>query len=217
MKVQVNRILAPVTVLGHGRRLGLWVQGCQIACPGCASVDTWATEAGETWKAVELADVIADEVVARALDGITLTGGEPTDQAPALASLVSRVRERLVDADYGIAVDILMFSGRPARAAARRAEGLWELLDAAVCGPYQQEQPGTEPLLATSNQELVTLSDLGASRYPMRTDTPRMQVVGTEDQLTLVGLPRPGDLERLEARLGERGVSMGGASWRPVI
>lgn len=41
LTVRVARIMAPITVLGPGSRVGLWVQGCALACPGCASRDTW--------------------------------------------------------------------------------------------------------------------------------------------------------------------------------
>lgn len=214
MQLNVNRILAPVTVLGYGRRIGIWVQGCALACPGCASVDTWDPAEGEPQDVAEVAELVAGEIVTRHLDGISLTGGEPTEQAPALASLVKQVRARLAAAGYDPPVDVLMFTGRPAGAAAKRSAGLWELLDAAVCGPYRRDEPGTDPLLASANQELLVLSGLGEERYPLRDEAARLQVVSLGDQLMLVGLPRPGDLERLESRLNARGVNMGGTSWR---
>ena len=87
MNVRVARLLAPVTVLGPGRRLGLWVQGCGLACPGCASRDTWDPAEGLEIPVAELADRITRTVVAEDLTGLTITGGEPTDQGRALASL----------------------------------------------------------------------------------------------------------------------------------
>src|SRR3546814_9784731 len=46
MRIAVSRLHFPVTALGPGRRIGLWLQGCSIRCPGCISVDTWAHDAG---------------------------------------------------------------------------------------------------------------------------------------------------------------------------
>ena len=54
--IQINKAHFPVTVLGPGRRIGLWVQGCSIGCKGCVSMDTWAPDAS---RAVPIADLVA--------------------------------------------------------------------------------------------------------------------------------------------------------------
>ena len=36
----LSRMHFPVTTLGPGNRIGIWVQGCTIRCPGCVSADT---------------------------------------------------------------------------------------------------------------------------------------------------------------------------------
>jgi anaerobic ribonucleoside-triphosphate reductase activating protein len=41
-RIGLNRVHFPVTALGPGRRIGIWLQGCLIRCPGCMSLDTWA-------------------------------------------------------------------------------------------------------------------------------------------------------------------------------
>ena len=40
--IRLNKAHYPVTALGPGRRIGLWLQGCALACPGCISQDSWA-------------------------------------------------------------------------------------------------------------------------------------------------------------------------------
>lgn len=214
MRIQVNRVAAPVTVLGPGRRIGLWVQGCVLACPGCASVDTWDPAAGRTHDVDELSATIVAEILRRGLDGLTLTGGEPLDQAPALAELVGNVRGRLTALREGPELDVLMFTGYPLTVARKRAGGLWELLDAAVCGRYRQDLPGNQTLLASSNQELAVISSGGALRYPPTEEANRMQILMSEGELVMIGLPRPGDLDVMAERLRERGVELGGISWR---
>jgi anaerobic ribonucleoside-triphosphate reductase activating protein len=216
--IEVNRILAPVTVLGWGRRVGLWVQGCRLACPGCASVDTWQRGAGRDWAADRLAEVLAQTALQGDLDGLTLTGGEPLDQAEALAQVVRQVTAAVRQARAGDShpkpFDVLVFTGYPAAAGRRRAGPLWGLVDAAVAGPYRQAQPSAEPLVASANQELLALTALGRARYPLSDQTPRMQAVAADGDLVMVGLPRPGDLDRIEAGLRRRGVFLGEVSWR---
>ncbi|MDR1119236.1 MAG: radical SAM protein [Bifidobacteriaceae bacterium] len=237
--IEVNRVLAPVTALGPGRRLGLWVQGCSLRCPGCASRDTWLRGGGTTVAVTELAADLADRVEAGSLTGLTVTGGEPLDQAPALKRLIIEWRGRLAPPRSARApraertpqppkpqppkpqrpkpeppapegqLDVLLFTGYTASAAKRKAGTLWGELDAVVAGPYRRDLPSDEPLVASSNQELLRLD-------PAWEPGPggRMQVMALDGELVMVGLPRPGDLDRLEASLRQRGVTFGGASWR---
>lgn len=211
MKIQVNRIAHPVTVLGPGRRLGVWVQGCSIACPGCASVDTWDAGGGETLDTAALASELAKIIKADDLTGITLTGGEPTEQAAELTDLVIRIRDEVNDRP----IDVLMFTGRSEKAAERAAPTLWAIVDAAICGPYRSSRPGNGPLIASANQSLVVRTELGAARMgdlDRSTSTMLQARVGDGD-IVLIGLPGPGDLPRIEAALRERGVVMEGRSW----
>src|SRR5690242_5906193 len=44
MRIMVSRLHFPVTALGGGRRVGVWMQGCSIGCAGCVSRDTWSID-----------------------------------------------------------------------------------------------------------------------------------------------------------------------------
>jgi anaerobic ribonucleoside-triphosphate reductase activating protein len=207
VKLQVNRVAHPVTVLGPGRRVGLWVQGCRIGCPGCGSTDTWDPAGGKSVDTAVLAAELADLVAAADLTGLTITGGEPTEQSDALADLVVRLRAAVPDRQ----IDVLVFTGRSVAAARRRA-ALWAVADVAVCGPYRPDRPSAEPLVATANQRLVTLTPLGRERLADLGAPRRLQANVADGHITLVGMPGPGDLPRLEEALRRRGVTLGGRS-----
>lgn len=101
MTMYLSRIHYPVTTLGPGNRIGIWFQGCSIRCPGCVSVDTWATGKG----GVPIDDVISTiSTWFHEANGITISGGEPFDQKEALKTLLSKIREHTD-------VDILIYSG----------------------------------------------------------------------------------------------------------
>lgn len=72
---------------GPGLRLTLWVQGCALNCKGCFNQETHAREAATLMTVDELAKKINEQNVA----GVTLSGGEPLDQAPALERLIQAV------------------------------------------------------------------------------------------------------------------------------
>ncbi|MBB4866101.1 anaerobic ribonucleoside-triphosphate reductase activating protein [Pseudomonas nitritireducens] len=74
-------------VNGPGLRLTLWVQGCVLNCKGCFNQDTHAREAITLMPVDELAQKINSLNIA----GVTLSGGEPLDQAPALEQLIHAV------------------------------------------------------------------------------------------------------------------------------
>lgn len=215
MKVRIARMLAPVSVLGPGRRLALWVQGCHLACPGCASVDTWASDAGEEVDIEDLATRMAHVLIRDDLDGLTITGGEPTEQGEALAHLVADVRARV--AQHRGDLDLLVFTGRTQAAATLRASALVAAADALVAGRYRADLPPTNPLVASANQTITWRSSAAEARYRewfAHLDRPTLEVAASGEDLFLIGLPRAGDLDRFRRSMRDRGVFLDSVSWR---
>jgi len=84
------------TVDGPGIRFVLFMQGCALQCQFCHNPDTWDTSIG---RHVTVDDIIAEiepyvNYYRNSGGGITVTGGEPTLQAPFVAELFKRVKER---------------------------------------------------------------------------------------------------------------------------
>lgn len=147
--------VVPVTEAeGPGARFAVWVQGCAIRCPGCCNPHMFDAEGGE---AVEPEDLLArlDEVRGR-VEGITLLGGEPFEQAAALVPFVRGARER--------GSSVVAFSGYRIEELRRdRPPGARELLDAVdllVDGPFVTSLPGSRRRWAGSdNQDFHFLTD----------------------------------------------------------
>ena len=147
--------VVPVTEAeGPGARFAVWVQGCAIRCPGCCNPHMFDAEGGE---AVEPEDLLArlDEVRGR-VEGITLLGGEPFEQAAALVPFVRGARER--------GSSVVAFSGYRIEELRRdRPPGARELLDAVdllVDGPFVASLPGSRRRWAGSdNQDFHFLTD----------------------------------------------------------
>jgi anaerobic ribonucleoside-triphosphate reductase activating protein len=139
------------------------------------------------------------------LDGVTVSGGEPFQQAEQVADVLTGVTSVRPD------LDVVVFTGYDAVVARRRSVRLARLADILVAGRYDRTQPSDRPLLASANQRIVT-SDRGAARLDAMSPG-RIQVAADGADLFVVGLPQPGDLERLHEALGSRGVALAGASW----
>lgn len=217
--VAVNRIHWPVTVLGPGRRVGIWVQGCSIECPGCVSRDTWPPMSrSDRIPVAELTariDALVDGGAAAPVDGITLTGGEPLDQADALDGLLGALRSWL-DRRGAPSADLLVYTGYEESRAREFAPGAFELADAVIAGPYRSARPGTR-WWGSGNQRLITRDDGTAARYRsmLREAPSELQVAVEQGQVFIIGVPSRRALARMEARLADAGVSLEGVSWRP--
>ncbi len=218
MNISINKAHFPVTVLGPGRRIGLWVQGCSIGCKGCVSRDTWVKDAGRLMPIGQLLQWCRD-VAADGLDGVTISGGEPFEQPKALRVLLDGLIAWRVET--GLDFDILCYSGMPLRRLRERHAPLLERLDALIPEPFVQSQPRTHAWRGSANQPLVLLSERARARYAVCADTladspeRRMQTMVDGERVWVVGIPERGDMEALEQMCQARGLTLAQASWRP--
>lgn len=92
------------------------------------------------------------------VEGLTISGGEPMEQAPAVLELLRRLREAHPEMTTGL------FSGYTER---ELPESLWRAmqsyLDFAVLGRYNARRPSHHPLVSSTNQ----LLRLYTARYSM--------------------------------------------------
>jgi anaerobic ribonucleoside-triphosphate reductase activating protein len=194
--IAISRVHFPVTTLGPGRRLGLWMQGCSIRCPGCISADTWAAGRG----IVALPELL--QQMAPWLDeaeGITISGGEPFDQPEALGALLTELRARS-------AVDILVYSGHPFERIATQVAQMNGLIDALMTDPYLSDAPQTLALRGSDNQRLHCLTASGETRFGALRNAPAekaaLDVMFDDDgSVWFAGIPARDDWERLQRRL----------------
>lgn len=215
--IALNKAHFPVTVLGPGRRVGLWTQGCGIGCKGCISQDTWASDESRR------VDIDALLAWCRAacddrLDGITVSGGEPFDQPEALLALLEALHAWR--AELHEPFDILCYSGYPLRRLEAQHGGILALLDALVPEPFVQSLPLGGRWRGSSNQPLVPLSALGRARYGPYVDAPagdaakRLQVSVEPRRIWYIGIPDRDDMARVERACAERGLVFVRSSWR---
>lgn len=131
MILRVAHRVPRTTAEGPGVRYALWVQGCTLRCPGCCNPGMFPADGGE---AVAVADLL--EEVARAdVDGVTLLGGEPFEQARACADFAAGAR--------ALGKSVMVFTGhvREALEADPDARALLACTDVLVDGPYVRERP----------------------------------------------------------------------------
>lgn len=208
----VSRLVFPVHTLGPGIRAGVWTQGCTIHCSGCMAVDTWARRADSETTVASVLDWFSllplDD-----LTGLTVSGGEPTEQPEALRHLIDGVRScTSARTDF----DILIYSGRRAEWLLTDGREILAGADAVMADPYVEPMAGHLPLRGSDNQRLLPLTPLGNSRYfvdqlPARE---RIQLEVENGRVRIIGIPTPGVLSAVTQRAAELGLELHGTSWR---
>ncbi|WP_041655987.1 4Fe-4S cluster-binding domain-containing protein [Azoarcus sp. KH32C] len=201
MKLALSRLHFPVTTLGPGRRLGIWVQGCSIRCPGCISSDTWAKRAPD----VEVAELLeAIRPWLHECDGITISGGEPFEQLEALEQLLHAIRQLS-------GVSVLIYSGLPLEELASCNVVKQGLVDCLISDPFDVSMGQTKYLRGSDNQRMTCLTALGhevfgsLDRHATDADRRLDVMFGGDGEVWLAGIPSRGDMARLQLILENRG------------
>ena len=101
--MKIDRILFPIETLGPGKRLVIWTRGCSKHCEHCANPELWDSGGGREVSAGEIAQIILNIHRETPIDGITISGGDPLEQAQELLELLEAVK--------GDIEDILVYTG----------------------------------------------------------------------------------------------------------
>lgn len=207
MEILITRTAFPVKALGPGTRAAIWMQGCSIRCAGCVAQDTWGTPTSSRGRVDDILDWLAS---CGQIDGVTISGGEPTDQPQALQALMSGIRRTQP------AADILVYTGRPTSWVLGDGRPSIAGADAVVTEPFVEAEAGYLPLRGSDNQQLLALTPLGRSRYVdvALPDRRRVQVDVVDGEIRMIGIPTPGVLAELGQRAAAAGLSLRGTSWQ---
>jgi anaerobic ribonucleoside-triphosphate reductase activating protein len=211
----LNDVYFPVTTLGPGNRLGVWMQGCGRECAGCLAQDTWDPAAGRS-ASVEAIVTVWEQALEAGADGLTVSGGEPLEQVPALALLLEQAT-RLRDVRRPDA-DVLVYTGFSTGPALRRGQPALQYADAIITGRYVASRPTSLVWRGSTNQEMITLTPRGTARYrdhlERQPTTPTLQVTALPPGcVRVIGVPRAGDLPRVEADLRRLHVEFKETTW----
>ena len=198
-----NRI-ANSTANGPGERVVVWVQGCSLACSGCWNSETHPFVKDKDMLISELADWILNQNV----EGVTFSGGEPFQQAPALELLISFIKERRPELSIGSFTGYTLQELRDGKfnwwhpelrtmipGDAKLSNAILKQMDFIIAGRYNQLQRcDDKPLCGSRNQEVHFLStrynlkDIHANIVEMVVDPEAglVQITGFPDSLTAI-------------------------------
>ena len=139
---------------GPGIRLAIFVQGCSHHCPGCHNPETHDPSGGYDVSVSRLVELIGHS--SSGIDGVTISGGEPFEQAAPVAALAAEIVK--------CGLDLVVYSGYTFEELLVKSiddQDITLLLEAGrllVDGPFiLQEQDLTLPYRGSHNQRLIDL------------------------------------------------------------
>lgn len=136
---------------GPGARAVIWLQGCTLACPGCYNPATHAPTGGVV---VPVADLLGWLTVdLPRIEGVTLSGGEPLQQVPAVTVLAQALRPT--------GRSLLIWTGYPWSAVQRLPgiDALLPLVDVIIAGPYRADQRISVAMRGSANKAAIFLTN----------------------------------------------------------
>ena len=147
--MRLSGIVEESIVDGPGLRYVLFTQGCPHHCKGCHNPQTHSFEGGFLLSAEAALVQLQENPL---LSGITLSGGEPFEQAEALCALAEGAKAlgKSVMAYTGYVFEDLLARNDP------WTNRLLELTDVLVDGPYKEELRDLElQFRGSANQRLL--------------------------------------------------------------
>ena len=175
--MRVAEMLHSSKIYGPGERTVLWLQGCSIQCENCWNDELWSFQGGQS--------IGNDEVITYAgthkNSGITLLGGEPLDQAPAVLKLIEAAQES--------GLDVLLYTGYELHELSSVQKQCVDLADIVIHGRYIHELRSLNLLWRGSTNQEILINNKRFRDIDL-TEKRQMEVhIDSRGQTKVVGYP----------------------------
>lgn len=141
MIIKVNSIMKnPSLCDGYGYRTVVFLQGCNLRCPGCHNKSTWDINKGIAMDVKELAQILTEKAINKK---ITISGGEPLLQKEALLELLEELKD----------FDLCLYTGHEIDEVPKE---VFKYLKYIKVGRFVlEERTSTTPFIGSKNQKFV--------------------------------------------------------------
>jgi len=187
-KILVRFIHFPVETLGPGKRVGVWTQGCSIGCEGCISPENQPFDEACSMPI----DEAAEQILSYNCDRVTISGGEPFDQAGELLLLLQKIEQ---------IPDILVYTGYAKNKIMKDHKGvaITKKIAALIDGEFKLGLPAEAVWKGSENQTLTVFRREFAARYESWATERKgkLQLIRKDGETRLIGIPRQEDVPEL--------------------
>lgn len=171
---------------GPGKRIAIWVQGCQRKCPGCCNQGMQEVRKNKIVDSEDFVSVIANAKDTYQIEGITMLGGEPILQAEGLSYIAEwcRNHDLSVIVFTGYLYQELLKINNP------HVMKLLRFTDILVDGPYMEDLYDTErDWIGSSNQRVYFFTELYKSGIEYKHQSRSMEINISEKTMQMNGWP----------------------------
>ena len=179
--LKISSFLRTTSIEGPGKRACLWVQGCDIRCPGCLTDFRWPENGGIS---VTVDDIICEILDISQIEGVTFSGGEPFLQAKQLVKIVEGIKKESN-------LSVLTYSGHYLEEILESNNKDWHKLlfstDILIDGPYVESLPSKHLWTGSSNQNIHFLtSTYDKDKYKFLEDSKKIEFHIRKDSTILL-------------------------------
>lgn len=197
MNVNVGVFDPCTTSMGPGKRACLWVRGCSINCKGCGTPELIPSLPSNVLSTDEIIAMIRQAKEEFGIEGVSFSGGEPFEQALALANIAQEVRS--------LGLSTLSWSGYTRRCleslrAPNGAQTFLSSLDVLIDGPFVKSKMRSGLVSrGSSNQVIHFLTD----RYTQADfKTANVSLTIKDGGIQIVGVTNYEEVEAILSLLG---------------
>lgn len=150
--MNIHAIINSSFVNGPGKRTVIWTQGCTKGCKNCFNPETWSDSKNIEMDVYELFFLIINNNC----DGLTLTGGDPLEQAKELLELLVLLKE------INLPKGIILYSGYTfdqIQKLSNEATECLKYIDVLIDGKYIEKYKIKNTIKGSSNQNIHFFTD----------------------------------------------------------
>lgn len=191
--ILVHFIGYPISVLGPGTRVGIWLQGCTIRCKHCIAPESWDFDPKKFVNFNDIKEKL-HHYSKYSPDGVTISGGEPFDQPEALLTLLKIVNELRYPS-------IMVYSGYSFEFLLKIYSSHLHFIDILVTEPFDFTQTDKKIWRGSDNQQIHLISDrandlfneieLNQIEYQDERD---LQIFTVSNSIFIAGIPKRSDI-----------------------
>ena len=194
-------VLYPVMVLGPGKRVGIWLYGCNRRCKGCISPQLQEFNYSKNISVDRLIERLDSVLDNHEVDGITISGGEPFEQAQELDDFLEKISTKVKDVLLYTGYTIEELKGKESPV----IENILKKVSVLIDGEYRENENKGHAIKGSENQRIIYNDDAVRQLYEQYIDCcsskKRLQNFELSDGVFTVGIPEKGTMEKLEKQL----------------
>ena len=171
---------------GPGKRLAIWVQGCERRCPGCCNPEMQEIKRNTIVGTEDLINMISRPSILNEIEGLSFIGGEPMLQAEGLGEIAewAHTKGLTVLVFTGYLVDELKSLNNDS------VHRLLKYTDILIDGPYIQELHDSErDWVGSENQRVLFLTDAYSPGIEYMNREHQMEILVSSNEILTNGWP----------------------------